>query len=145
MPARFSRGLKLRRTRFDGEIGVPMLVEKTRSWSSHLLPASRRSCACRCSWARKEGTITSGSTTVRLECLAELDEWTAGKRKRVTGELAAEEERFADRLMTQLNEFETQLGERLREQEQKLAGWWSEAERLADDRMRGAVRAVDAA
>lgn len=81
----------------------------------------------------------------RQAALAELDEWTAGERKRVTGELAAEEQRFADRLMTQLNEFETQLGDRLREQEQKLAGWWSEAERLADDRMRGAVRAVDAA
>jgi len=44
--------------------------------------------------------------------------------------------------MAQLNDFEAQLGERLREQEQKLAGWWSEAERLADERMRAALRDV---
>ena len=81
----------------------------------------------------------------RQAALAELDEWTAAERKRVTGDLAAEEQRFAERLMRQLNEFETQLGERLREQEQKLAGWWSEAERLADERIRGAVRDVNAA
>ena len=52
---------------------------------------------------------------------------------------------FGERLMLQLNEFETQLSERLREQEQKLAGWWSEAERLADERMRGVLRDVNAA
>ena len=80
----------------------------------------------------------------RQAALAELDEWTAGERKRVTGDLAVEEQRFADRLMRQLNEFETQLGERLREQEQQLAGWWSEAERLADERIRS-VRDVNAA
>ena len=81
----------------------------------------------------------------RQAALAELDEWTAAERKRVSGDLAAEERRFAERLMRQLNEFESQLGERLREQEQKLAGWWSEAERLADERIRGAVRDVNAA
>ena len=81
----------------------------------------------------------------RQAALVELDEWTAAERKRVTGDLAAEEQRFADRLMRQLNEFETQLGERLREQEQKLAGWWSEAERLADERIRSAVRDLNAA
>ena len=81
----------------------------------------------------------------RRGALAELEEWTAAERERVTGDLAAEEQRFADRLMAQLNEFEMQLGERLREQEQKLAGWWNEAERLADERMRGAVRDVNAA
>lgn len=81
----------------------------------------------------------------RQTALAELDAWVAAERKRVTGELAAEEERFAERLMAQLNEFETQLGDRLREQEQKLAGWWSEAERLADERMRDALRDVNAA
>lgn len=81
----------------------------------------------------------------RQAALAELDQWAAAERIRVTGELAAEEQRFADRLMRQLTEFETQLGDRLREQEQKLAGWWSEAERLADDRMRAALREVNAA
>ena len=81
----------------------------------------------------------------RQAALAELDAWAASERKRVTGELVAEEQRFADRLMRQLNEFEIQLGERLREQEQKVAGWWSEAERLADERMRGALRDVNAA
>jgi hypothetical protein len=81
----------------------------------------------------------------RESALAELDQWTAAERQRVTGDLAAEEQRFADRLMRQLNEFEVQLGERLREQEQKLASWWSDAERLADERMRGAIRDVHAA
>ena len=72
----------------------------------------------------------------RATAAAELDEWAAAERLRVTSELSAEEQRFGERLMGQLNEFEAQLGERLREQEQKLAGWWSEAERLADERMR---------
>jgi hypothetical protein len=81
----------------------------------------------------------------RRSAVAELEQWTAAERQRVTGDLAAEEQRFADRLMRQLNEFEAQLGERLREQEQKLAGWWNEAERLADERMRGAIRDVNAA
>lgn len=81
----------------------------------------------------------------RQQALAELDQWVVAERARVTGELQAEEQRFADRLMRQLTEFETQLGERLREQELKLAGWWSEAERLADERMRAALRDVNAA
>lgn len=81
----------------------------------------------------------------RQAAVAELDAWAASGRERVTNELAAEEQRFAERLMRQLTEFEAQLGARLREQEQKLAGWWSEAERLADERMRAALREVDAA
>ena len=81
----------------------------------------------------------------RHAAVAELDAWAAAERSRVTDELAAEEQRFGDRLMGQLNEFETQLSERLREQEQKLAGWWTEAERLADVRMRGALRDAHAA
>jgi hypothetical protein len=81
----------------------------------------------------------------RQVAVAEIENWAAGERARVTNELAAEERRFAERLMAQLTDFETQLGERLREQEQKLAGWWSEAERLADDRMRAAMREVNAA
>ncbi|HEY8648107.1 MAG TPA: hypothetical protein VIM50_01925 [Candidatus Limnocylindria bacterium] len=78
----------------------------------------------------------------RAAAAAELDAWAVAERRRVTGELAAEEQRFGERLMAQLSDFETQLGERLREQEQKLAGWWSEAERLADERMRAALRDV---
>ncbi|MEP7003591.1 MAG: hypothetical protein ABI888_03550 [Chloroflexota bacterium] len=81
----------------------------------------------------------------RQSTLAELEQWAIAERKRVTGDLAAEEQRFSDRLMRQLSDFEQQLGERLREQEQKLAGWWSEAERLADDRMRIALRDVNSA
>jgi hypothetical protein len=81
----------------------------------------------------------------RQEARAEIEQWAVAERKRVSGELAAEEARFADRLMRQLTEFEAQLGQRLREQEQKLAGWWSEAERLADERMRGVMRDVNAA
>jgi hypothetical protein len=45
--------------------------------------------------------------------------------------------------MGQLNEFETQLGERLLEQEIKLDGWWREAEILADQRMRAALEEVE--
>ena len=81
----------------------------------------------------------------RVSAIAELDAWSAAERARVTGELAAEEQRFGERLMAQLSDFEAQLGERLREQEQKLAGWWTEAERLADERMRSALRDVPTA
>jgi len=81
----------------------------------------------------------------RQAAVADLDVWAASERERVTAELAAEEQGFAERLMRQLTEFEAQLGARVREQEQKLAGWWSEAERLADERIRGAVRDVNAA
>jgi len=81
----------------------------------------------------------------RASAAVELDGWAAAERLRVTTELTAEEQRFGERLMGQLNDFETQLGERLREQEQKLAGWWSEAERLADERMRSALRDVPTA
>ena len=76
----------------------------------------------------------------RVSAIAELDAWAVAERARVTGELAVEERRFGERLMAQLSDFEAQLGERLREQEQKLAGWWTEAERLADERMRSALR-----
>jgi len=76
----------------------------------------------------------------RVSAIAELDAWAVAERTRVTGELAVEERRFGERLMAQLSDFEAQLGERLREQEQKLAGWWTEAERLADERMRSALR-----
>ena len=76
--------------------------------------------------------------------MADIDAWADSERERVTGDLAAEEQHFAERLMRQLTEFEAQLGARLREQEQTLAGWWSEAERLADERMRAALRDLDA-
>jgi hypothetical protein len=42
-----------------------------------------------------------------------------------------EEQRFSERLLRQLKEFEFQLGERQREQEQRLIQWWDEAEQLA--------------
>src|SRR5439155_1673736 len=37
-------------------------------------------------------------------------------------------------VMTELVEFEHQLGERLREQEERLAKWWDEAEQLTKQR-----------
>lgn len=80
----------------------------------------------------------------RQAAVADIDAWADSERERVTGDLAAEEQHFAERLMRQLTEFEAQLGARLREQEQTLAGWWSEAERLADERMRAALRDLDA-
>ena len=55
--------------------------------------------------------------------------------RRVFEKLASEEQRFSDRLLGQLKEFEFQLGERQREQEQRLVQWWDEAEQLARQRV----------
>jgi hypothetical protein len=74
-----------------------------------------------------------------------LEAWQSSERERIAAELAAEEQRFGARLLHQLAEFEIQLSERVREQETKLAGWWVEAERLADLRMKAANAEVDAA
>jgi hypothetical protein len=74
----------------------------------------------------------------------ELDEWATAERDRVTTDLAAAEQRFAERLMSQLTEFEAQLGARLREQEQTLAGWWDDAEHLAAERLRPMLLGLDA-
>lgn len=73
-----------------------------------------------------------------------FEAWRASERERIGGELVAEEQRFGQRLLHQLAEFEIQLSERVREQETKLAGWWVEAERLADLRMKAANDEVDA-
>ena len=81
----------------------------------------------------------------RKAAIRDLDAWARSERQRVTAEVAGEEQRFTERLMAQLSEFEAQLGARLREQEEKLAGWWSDAERLANERMKSALRDVDAA
>jgi hypothetical protein len=80
----------------------------------------------------------------RQHAEARLHEWEATERTRISADLAAEEQRFGERLMRQLNEFEAQLGARLREQEVKLDGWWREAERLAGGRMQAAIDEVDA-
>lgn len=74
-----------------------------------------------------------------------LEAWRGSERERIEAELAAEEQRFGERLLHQLAEFEIQLSERVREQETKLAGWWVEAERLADLRIKAANAEVDAA
>jgi hypothetical protein len=74
-----------------------------------------------------------------------LEAWQSSERLRIADELAAEEQRFGERLLHQLAEFEIQLSERVREQETKLAGWWVEAERLADMRIKAANAEVDAA
>ena len=72
-----------------------------------------------------------------------LETWGASERERIAGELASEEQRFGARLLHQLAEFVIQLSERVREQETKLAGWWVEAERLADLRIKAANAEVD--
>ena len=64
-----------------------------------------------------------------------LEAWRMSERARIATELAAEEQHFSDRLLRQLKEFEFQLGERQREQEQRLARWWDEAEQLARQRV----------
>jgi hypothetical protein len=71
----------------------------------------------------------------RREEAERLDSWRRSESKRIEEELAAEEQRFSDRLMRQLTEFEFQLGERQREQEQRLAQWWDEAELMARQRV----------
>lgn len=79
----------------------------------------------------------------REESESRLASWEAAERQRITADIALEEQRFGERLMAQLAEFERQLGERAREQEAKLAGWWSEAERLAEQRMHAALEDVE--
>jgi len=64
-----------------------------------------------------------------------LEAWRRSERERIATELAAEEQHFSDRLLRQLKEFEFQLGERQREQEQRLLRWWEEAEQLARQRV----------
>jgi hypothetical protein len=71
----------------------------------------------------------------RLEEAERLENWRRSENKRIEAELAVEEQRFSDRLMRQLTEFEFQLGERQREQEQRLAQWWDEAEQMARQRV----------
>ena len=64
-----------------------------------------------------------------------LEAWRRSEHERITVEIAAEEQHFSDRLLHQLKEFEFQLGERQREQEQRLVQWWEEAEQLARQRV----------
>jgi hypothetical protein len=71
----------------------------------------------------------------RREEAERLEAWRRSESKRIEVDLAAEEQRFSDRLMRQLTEFEFQLGERQREQEQRLAQWWDEAELMARQRV----------
>jgi hypothetical protein len=63
-----------------------------------------------------------------------LEEWKVAEREAAERELEGEKERFHADLMKELVEFEHQLGERLREQEERLAKWWDEAEQLAKQR-----------
>jgi hypothetical protein len=79
------------------------------------------------------------------EVSVRLEAWRASELERIAGELAAEEHRFGERLLNQLAEFEIQLGERAIEQEAKLAGWWVEAERQAELRIKAANAEVDEA
>ena len=71
----------------------------------------------------------------RREEAEQLETWRRSERDRITAELADEERRFSDRMLHQLKEFEFQLGERQREQEQRLVQWWEEAEQLARQRV----------
>jgi hypothetical protein len=73
-----------------------------------------------------------------------LEAWQSSERVRIADEIAVEEQRFGERLLRQLAEFEIQLSERVVEQETKLAGWWAEAERLAGLRIESANAEVDA-
>jgi hypothetical protein len=63
--------------------------------------------------------------------LARLEAWKVSERERVEQEVADERERFHASLLQELMAFEEQLGLRLREQEERLADWWDEAEQMA--------------
>lgn len=64
----------------------------------------------------------------RREEIARLEEWRASERERIAAELAADERRFNDRLLRQLQEFDAQLAERMRIQQERLAQAWPAAE-----------------
>ena len=70
----------------------------------------------------------------KAEEVARLDTWIASERARVERELSEEEGRFGRRPMGELLAFEEQLGLRLREQEERIARWWEEADRIAKER-----------
>ena len=70
----------------------------------------------------------------KAEEVARLDTWIASERARVERELSEEEGRFGRRLIGELVAFEEQLGLRLREQEERIARWWEEADRIAKER-----------
>jgi hypothetical protein len=66
--------------------------------------------------------------------LTRIEEWKVGEQEKTERQLAEEKERFHAGLLKELVEFEHQLGERLREQEERLAKWWDEAEQLTKQR-----------
>jgi hypothetical protein len=97
---------------------------------------------------RRQAAEAQMSEQFESRCREESDRlevWRASERQRIASELAAEEQRFGERLLHQLNEFEIQLGERVREQETKLAGWWVEAQRQTELRIKAANAEVDEA
>jgi hypothetical protein len=71
----------------------------------------------------------------RREEATRLETWASSERERIAAELRSEEERFHERLLRQLKEFESQLADRLRKQDETLARWWDEAEKLARQRV----------
>lgn len=71
----------------------------------------------------------------RREEAARLEAWRVSERERISAELATEEERFSERLQRQLKDFEWQLDERQREQEERIARWYEETGRLARQRV----------
>jgi len=71
----------------------------------------------------------------RREEATRLESWASSERERIAAELRSEEERFHERLLRQLKEFESQLAERIRKQDETLARWWDEAEKVARQRV----------
>ncbi|HEV8535434.1 MAG TPA: hypothetical protein VGR87_06900 [Candidatus Limnocylindria bacterium] len=80
----------------------------------------------------------------RKEEAARLEAWKDSERVRAQQELAHDEERFRARLMDELRAFEEQLALRLCEQEERLARWWDEAERVAERRFAELGHSADA-
>ena len=71
----------------------------------------------------------------RREEATRLESWASSERERIAAELRSQEERFHERLLRQLKEFESQLAERIRKQDETLARWWDEAEKVARQRV----------
>lgn len=78
--------------------------------------------------AEGEARLQADLEVRRRELAAQLEEWRVSERERIAAELAADERRFNERLLRHLDEFNTQLAERMHEQQQRLARAWPEVQ-----------------
>ena len=112
------------------------------SWHEQLSRAAEDSASRMDRWIMEQRRRVAEGLDVMLEQIeerrqsevAKLDVWKAEQRQRIEQELEREREQFRAKLMQELTAFEEQLGLRLKEQEERLARWWDEAEQMAAQR-----------